>query len=81
MPHISDNNKILCAVDTSDLDIAVRLAGDIKDRVAAVKLGLEFFTAHGAAGVNKISAAGVPVFLDLKFHLIKMRRIDHGSTS
>ncbi len=36
--------------------------------MGAVKLGLEFFTANGAAGVRAITQLGVPVFLDLKFH-------------
>lgn len=31
-------------------------------------MGLEFFTANGAAGVRQITQLGVPLFLDLKFH-------------
>ena len=33
-----------------------------------VKLGLEFFSANGPAGVATILELGVPVFLDLKLH-------------
>ena len=35
-----------------------------------VKLGLEFFCAHGAAGVRSVveAAGSAPLFLDLKFH-------------
>ncbi|MCH2037897.1 MAG: orotidine-5'-phosphate decarboxylase [Rickettsiales bacterium] len=65
---MTNQNRVLCAIDTSDVDRAVRLASDIKGHVGAVKLGLEFFAAHGAAGVNKVAASGVPIFLDLKFH-------------
>jgi orotidine-5'-phosphate decarboxylase len=33
-----------------------------------VKLGLEFFGAQGPEGVRRITALGLPVFLDLKLH-------------
>jgi orotidine-5'-phosphate decarboxylase len=61
-------NPIICAVDASDADEASTIASDVRPHVGAVKLGLEFFTANGAAGVAYISRLGVPVFLDLKFH-------------
>ncbi len=44
------------------------LAQAIAPHVAGVKLGLEFFNAHGKAGVEHIAALGAPVFLDLKLH-------------
>jgi orotidine-5'-phosphate decarboxylase len=62
------NNPLICALDTTDTADAVTLAGNIRPHVGAVKLGLEFFTANGAPGVHEISALGVPIFLDLKFH-------------
>jgi len=31
-------------------------------------MGKEFFTSHGPSEVNRISANGMPVFLDLKYH-------------
>ncbi len=61
-------NPIICAVDASDPDEASKIAGDVRAHVGAVKLGLEFFTANGAAGVEYITRLGIPVFLDLKFH-------------
>jgi orotidine-5'-phosphate decarboxylase len=61
-------NPIICAVDASDADEASTIASDVRPHVGAVKLGLEFFTANGAAGVAYITRLGVPVFLDLKFH-------------
>jgi orotidine-5'-phosphate decarboxylase len=33
-----------------------------------VKLGLEFFCAHGHHGVHDIAHLGLPIFLDLKLH-------------
>ena len=33
-----------------------------------MKLGNEFFTAHGPAGVARVAAEGLPIFLDLKLH-------------
>ena len=61
-------NPIICAVDASDPDEATTIANEVRPHVGAVKLGLEFFTANGAAGVAYITRLGVPVFLDLKFH-------------
>jgi orotidine-5'-phosphate decarboxylase len=70
MKPLSDpvRNPIICALDTVDADIATHMATQIRDHVGAVKLGLEFFTANGAAGVSAINKLGIPVFLDLKFH-------------
>lgn len=61
-------NPIICAVDASDADEASQIASEVRAHVGAVKLGLEFFTANGAAGVEYITRLGIPVFLDLKFH-------------
>ena len=61
-------NPLICAVDASDPDEASLIASQVRPHVGAVKLGLEFFTANGAAGVSYITRLGVPVFLDLKFH-------------
>ncbi len=60
------NNPIICALDTTDVEEACALTELLKDHVGAFKLGLEFFTANGAAGVR--NCASSPVFLDLKFH-------------
>lgn len=61
-------NPIICAIDTTDVAKARQLAGVVKPSVGAIKLGLEFFTAHGAAGVRQVAEGGAPLFLDLKFH-------------
>jgi len=62
------NNPIICAIDATDVPDATELAREVRPHVGAVKLGLEFFTANGAAGVAQITNLGIPVFLDLKFH-------------
>lgn len=65
---ISTRNPIICALDCQEVGEATALAREVAPHVGAVKLGLEFFTANGAAGVAQITSLGVPVFLDLKFH-------------
>ena len=65
---MNPSDRIFVALDTSDLDKALALAGSLKGLVGGVKLGKEFFTAQGPAGVNAVTALGLPVFLDLKFH-------------
>lgn len=61
-------NPVFCALDTRDADRALHLAWTLKDAVGGLKLGLEFFTANGPAGVETLRQTGLPVFLDLKFH-------------
>jgi orotidine-5'-phosphate decarboxylase len=61
-------NPIIVAIDKTDVDEATHLVRELKDSVGGIKLGLEYFTANGAAGVAKITEQNVPVFLDLKFH-------------
>jgi orotidine-5'-phosphate decarboxylase len=60
--------RLFVALDTADAEAAVALAGKLKGVAGGVKLGKEFFTAHGPAGVARVAAEGLPVFLDLKFH-------------
>ncbi len=60
--------RIFVAIDMVDLGDAVSLAEKLKGRVGGFKIGKEFFTAQGPEGVRSITALGVPVFLDLKFH-------------
>jgi orotidine-5'-phosphate decarboxylase len=59
----------LCiAIDTPDLDRATRLARELKPSIGYVKLGMEFFYAHGAVGYARVAETGAPIFLDLKLH-------------
>lgn len=73
----SRSNPVYCAVDTVDLPHAAQLirsvAGGARPAVGGIKLGLEFFLAHGAPGVRyafpaPVRATGVGFFLDLKLH-------------
>lgn len=59
--------RLFLAIDTADLDEARRLAGLAAGRVGGLKLGLEFFCAHGQRGVRQL-ARGQRLFLDLKLH-------------
>jgi orotidine-5'-phosphate decarboxylase len=62
-------SRLIVAIDTADLGKAEALARAVSASCGMVKLGLEFFTAHGAPGVAAIAAASSrPVFLDLKLH-------------
>ena len=60
--------RIFVALDTTSVDTAVSLAERLAGLVGGVKLGKEFFTACGPQGVERVTACGMPVFLDLKFH-------------
>ena len=61
-------NPILCAIDTPDLVRARALVETIRGAVGGVKLGLEFFVAHGPKGVTEVMPPDTPLFLDLKLH-------------
>src|SRR5476649_1747796 len=93
------SNPVYCGIDTTDLAWATKLiqtiAGGPKPAVGGIKLGLEFFLAHGAPGVRyafpaPVRATGVGFFLDLKLHDIPntaagmngdvgRRQLDHGT--
>lgn len=61
-------SRLYCAVDTQDLAVATELATSLRDVVGGIKLGLEFFAAHGSAGVGAVAECGLPLFLDLKYN-------------
>ena len=61
-------SPIFVAIDTPDIERAKQLALQVKNHVGGIKLGLEFFSANGRAGVKEMAALGLPIFLDLKFH-------------
>jgi orotidine-5'-phosphate decarboxylase len=62
------SNPIFVALDTTDPDYARELAEGVRSHVGGLKLGLEFFNAHGPDGVRPFVELGLPVFLDLKYH-------------
>ncbi len=61
-------SELYCALDTTDFARAEALAGALGGAVDGIKLGLEFFGAHGPEGMARLAAQGRPVFLDLKLH-------------
>lgn len=61
-------NPIYLALDLPRLDAAIALAHKVKGHVGGLKLGLEFFCAHGHHGVHEVAKVGLPIFLDLKLH-------------
>jgi orotidine-5'-phosphate decarboxylase len=61
-------NPVFVALDTTDLNQARDLAARVRPHVGGLKLGLEFFSAHGPQGVRAFKEMGLPIFLDLKFH-------------
>ena len=61
-------SPIFVAIDTPELEHATAITQAVRDHAGGVKLGLEFFCAHGPAGVERVAALGLPVFLDLKLH-------------
>lgn len=66
--QIAAKDRIFCAIDTTDLDHAIDLATRLSGVIGGAKLGKEFFAAHGPQGVKAVAAAGMPVFLDVKYH-------------
>jgi orotidine-5'-phosphate decarboxylase len=62
------SNPVYLALDVPQLEPAKALVEKVKAHIGGVKLGLEFFCAHGAHGVHEIAHCGLPIFLDLKFH-------------
>ena len=62
------SNPAYLALDVPSLEAGKTLLSKVKDHIGGVKLGLEFFCAHGAHGVHEIAHMDLPIFLDLKFH-------------
>ena len=60
-------NKIILALDTTNIEDAIAITKKIKNKIFTVKLGLEFFNAHGKEGVKKFNEMGINnLMLDLK---------------
>ena len=62
------SNPVYLALDLPRLEQAKALVEKVKAHIGGVKLGMEFFYAHGAHGVHEIAHCGLPIFLDLKLH-------------
>ena len=61
-------NPVFVALDTTDLDHARQMAARVRPHIGGLKLGLEFFNAHGPEGIKPFVETGLPIFLDLKYH-------------
>jgi orotidine-5'-phosphate decarboxylase len=61
-------SPIYVAIDTPDMARAKAIATRTRAHVGGIKLGLEFFCAHGQHGVREMADIGLPIFLDLKLH-------------
>jgi orotidine-5'-phosphate decarboxylase len=62
------SNPVYLALDVPQYDAAEALARKVANHVGGLKLGLEFFCAHGQHGVMEMAKIGLPIFLDLKLH-------------
>ncbi len=62
------HNPIYVALDTTDLNKALHLCEEIKTHIGGIKLGKEFISSFGPEGIKAISALGLPIFADVKFH-------------
>ena len=58
--------KIFVALDNSEISDALNITKEIKDYIAGIKLGLEFFTKNGPKGIEAFSVFNIPIFLELK---------------
>ena len=65
---MSFKNPICVALDTPELSHALALAKQLSGHVGMLKIGMEFFYAHGAKGYEALGQAGIPIFLDMKLH-------------
>ena len=60
-------NQIILALDTTNLEESINITKKVKDQIFTVKLGLEFFNAHGKEGIKKFNEIGITnLMLDLK---------------
>ena len=63
---IEPDDRLIVALDTTDLTCAGNWACAVAPYCGLIKLGLEFFLANGPAGVRALTER--PIFLDLKLH-------------
>ena len=60
-------NKIILALDTANIEEAINIAKKIKHKIFTIKLGLEFFNAHGKKGIKRFNEIGISdLVLDIK---------------
>ncbi|HWD38903.1 MAG TPA: orotidine-5'-phosphate decarboxylase [Fimbriimonas sp.] len=63
------NKKVICALDTPDLDEAIRITRRLSPYVGAFKIGHVLTLPYGLDVIDRLQDAGASrIFLDLKFH-------------
>lgn len=60
--------RLILALDFADQDQALRMADQLREDLAWVKVGLQLFGAAGPDVVRKLVSLGLNVFVDLKLH-------------
>ncbi len=65
---MTDEPRIIVAMDFPSADAALALAGRLDPRRCRLKVGKELFTRLGPPLVEQLHREGFEVFLDLKFH-------------
>ena len=65
-------DKIILALDTTDIEFALSTAKKLLNKIFTIKLGLQFFNAHGKVGIKKFNDIGINnLMLDLKINDIE----------
>ena len=60
-------NRIILALDTTNLEEAISITKKIKNKIFSVKIGLELFNSSGKEGIKKFNEIGITnLMLDLK---------------
>ena len=60
-------NRIILALDTTNLEEAINITQKIKDKIFSIKIGLELWNSFGKEGIKKFNEIGVTnLMLDLK---------------
>ncbi len=66
---MSVNRKIICALDTGNLEEAISITRKLSPYVGAFKIGHALTLPHGLEVVQRLHDEGAErIFLDLKFH-------------
>ncbi len=60
-------NRIILALDTTNLEEAINITQKIKDKIFSIKIGLELWNSFGKEGIKKFNEIGISnIMLDLK---------------
>ena len=68
MNKLDSKQRIICALDFENMDLAVNLIEKIEAYIQWYKIGIELFTKEGPSAVETVTKRGSSVFLDLKYH-------------